>query len=220
MPAAHRRADAGCLVGVEHVHVEARRGGTRRRRRARSPAPSRPRMPSRSMSAIVNTCTPTRRSWLRSPRSTLRMPTSTVRASSAIGTGHREVLGPLVAGQTERDRQRHAVDVAAGRAGRRVDVGVRVQPDDAARAAARPGEPAQRRRSRSSGRRPAPAASRRRHTDLGDAVGELLAGAADRRPVAGGGIALVQRLDHARADVAVIVRRRGRAPRTRSPSWA
>ena len=162
------------------------------------------RIPSRSMSAIVNTWTPTRRSWLRSPRSTLRMPTSTVRG--VVGHRHRpgHVLEPLVTGQAERHRQRHAVDVAAGRGRRRVDVGVRVQPDDAAGPAERPGQAAQR-----ADRDRVVAAQHQRHLAVrhrpGDPVGKLLAGAADRRPVAGGGIALVERLHHARADVAVIV---------------
>jgi len=39
----------------------------------------------------------------------------------------------------------------------------------------------------------------------GDVIGQVLAGAADGAPVAGRRIALVQRLDHPRADVAVVV---------------
>ena len=89
-------------------------------------------MPARSMSFIVKTCTRDSRTRSFSLASRFRTPISTVCSGLTFGEkppmhGQLRGLGP------EQRRQRHPVHVAAGAAGRRVHVAVRVHPDEADR---------------------------------------------------------------------------------------
>ena len=87
--------------------------------------------PSRSSSLIVKTTAPRSRSSVRSASSSDRTPTSATRAGSTAGSVHASWLERASA-QTERCRQHHAVDVAREARLRRVEIAVRVDPQDAA----------------------------------------------------------------------------------------
>ena len=102
-------------------------------------------IPMRSISLIVNTRTPASRRSRRSPSSRSRVPTSATRLRIDRGQRPRLALEARP-GEAERRGERHPVDVPARARLGRVDVRVRVDPENAPRAVHRrePSERAQR----------------------------------------------------------------------------
>ena len=92
--------------------------------------------PRRSTSLIVNTFAPSARTRSRSPSSSERTPTSATRSRIDRRRRPRSALERRPA-EAEHGREHHPVDVAGRRGLRRVQVAVRVEPEDAAAAVRR-----------------------------------------------------------------------------------
>ena len=164
-------------------------------------------MPCRSMSFIVNTCTPDSRTATFSRSSRLRMPTSTVCAGSTFGDKPPMCASSAGSGPSSAaSGMPCTLPLERGRG--RVHVAVRVDPEQAdrqplgrscAQAAAAPPS-----RRRGCDRRRAPAASRRRRATRATRVVELLADAGDVADVFLPFVAPFLRLGNRRRQIALV----------------
>ena len=163
-------------------------------------------MPCRSMSDIVCTWTPVSLSRCFSPSSRLRIPTSATLAGSTFGNFPPMPVSCRRAVAEQRGH-RHAVDVAGGRRVGRVDVAVRVHPEEARPLLPAPGRRRRcptRCRRRSSGRRRAPAGSGPRLMICSTFRQATRGGADDLGQVARAHVADLELLHVLDADVAVV----------------